>query len=359
MGEVVMTNQRRIFLKGSLALAATSLPFITFAQDPVQQPEPVVYVCPMHPDVQAKVPGKCPKCAMKLVAQPASVSGSDEFYLCPMHPEVTDNKPGACPKCKMKLVKSAPPETSEYIVRMESLPKAPRAGSSVKLRFTILHPLTEKQIKEFNILHDMPFHLFVISQDFEEFQHIHPTQQADGSFTIETKLSRAGYYKIFCDFFPKGGSPQVIHQSLVTAGFNGDLLSAQARLVPDKVLTKTVDGTRFELHFEPAQPFAGKPAELRYHLVDAQTGQPVSDLQPYLGAWGHTLVLSEDATDYLHSHPSEMIAEDVDRSKLTGGPDVTFETFFPRPGNYRIWSQFQRSGRLITVSFTVAVPRLR
>ena len=49
----------------------------------------------------------------------------------------------------------------------------------------------------------------------------------------------------------------------------------------------------------------------------------------------------------------------VDRSKLTGGPDVTFETFFPRPGSYRIWSQFQRSGRLMTVSFSVAVPRLR
>src|SRR5262245_35119503 len=288
-----MTNRRRIFLKGSLALAAASLPFITFAQDPAQQPEPVVYVCPMHPDVQSKVPGKCPKCQMKLVAQPASVTGSDEFYVCPMHPEVTDNKPGACPKCKMKLVKSAPPETTEYIVRMESLPKAPLAGANVKLRFSIFHPLTEKQIKEFNILHDMPFHLFVVSQDFEDFQHIHPTQQADGSFTIETKLPRAGYYKIFCDFFPKGGSPQVIHRYLITAGFKGDLLSARARLTPDKQLTKTVDGTRFELHFEPAQPFAGRPAVLRYHLVDAQTGQPVSDLQPYLGAWGHTLVLSE------------------------------------------------------------------
>src|SRR5262245_52942292 len=140
-----MTNQRRIFLKGSLALAVTSLPFIAFAQDLAQQPEPVVYVCPMHPDVQAKVPGNCPKCQMKLVAQPASVTGSDEFYLCSMHPEVTDNKPGLCPKCKMKLVKSAPPETSEYVVRMETSPKAPRAGSSVKLRFTIFHPLTEKQ----------------------------------------------------------------------------------------------------------------------------------------------------------------------------------------------------------------------
>lgn len=349
--------RRRHFLTSGLVFTA-GLPIFAFAQDLPRQ-EPIVYVCPMHLDVQSKVPGKCPKCQMKLVAQSAAATGSDDFYFCPMHPEVTDNKAGTCPRCNMKLVKSAPPESADYIVKLESTPKAPRAGATVKLRFTIFHPLSEKQIKEFNILHDMPFHLFVVSQDFEEFQHIHPTQQADGSFTIETKLARAGYYKIFCDFFPQGGSPQVVHHHLVTAGFRGDLLAAQPKLTPDKMLTKTLDGTRFELHFEPEKPFAGKPAELKYHLVDEKTGQPVKDLQPYLGAWGHTLILSEDATDYLHSHPAEMISEDADRSKLMGGADVTFETFFPRPGNYRIWSQFLRSGRLITVSFTVAVPRLR
>jgi hypothetical protein len=343
--------KRRDFL-----ISAVSFSTFGFVQSPQ---EPLFYVCPLHPEVQAKVPGKCPKCQLKLIAQPAGTTGSDDFYLCPMHPEVTDNKAGECPKCKMKLIKTAPPETADYLVKLESLPKAPRAGAKVRLRFSVFHPVTEKQVKEFNILHDMPFHLFVISQDFSEFQHIHPEQQRDGSFTIETTLPRAGYYKIFCDFFPKGGTPQVVHQYLVTAGFKGDLLSAQAKLTPDQTLTKTVDGTRFELRFEPEQPFAGKPAELRYHLTDEKSGQPVNDLRPYLGAWGHTLILSEDATDYLHSHPSEMVAEDVERSKLTGGPDITFETFFPRPGNYRIWSQFQRGSRLITVPFTVAVPRLR
>jgi hypothetical protein len=26
----------------------------------------VIYTCPMHPEVQEKEPGKCPKCGMKL-----------------------------------------------------------------------------------------------------------------------------------------------------------------------------------------------------------------------------------------------------------------------------------------------------
>jgi hypothetical protein len=356
-----MTNNRRIFLKGGLALAAASLPVFAIAQDPAP-PEPVVYVCPMHPDVNSKLPGKCPKCNMKLVASKAA-AGVEDFYICPMHPDVIKNEPGVCPKCNMKLVKSAPPETSEFIVRIKTTPAQARPGQKTKLNFTVFHPVTEKQVKEFNILHDMPFHLFVVSQDFEHFDHIHPDKQADGSFTIETVLPKAGYYKLFCDFFPAGGTPQVTHHNLVTAGYKGDLVSSQARLAPDKragdKLVNTVEGTRFELKFDPEEPFAGKSAELHYRLVDEKTGEPVPDLRPYLGAWGHTLILSEDGTDYLHSHPTEMIPDDADRSKLIGKPDVIFDTFFPRPGNYRIWSQFQRRETLITVSFTVYVPRLR
>jgi len=40
--------------------------------------------------------------------------------------------------------------------------------------------------------------------------------------------------------------PQVAHHSLITAGFDGDLFSAQAQLVPDKILMKTLEGVRFE-----------------------------------------------------------------------------------------------------------------
>ncbi|MFN0083762.1 MAG: heavy metal-binding domain-containing protein [Blastocatellia bacterium] len=351
-----MSNTRRIFLwKGGAALAASAvMARSVFGQEP--QPEPRIYVCPMHPDVQSKVPGKCQKCNMKLMATRAG--GSEDFYSCPMHPDVVSNQPGNCPKCKMKLVKSAPPESSDYIVRVQTTPARVLPGKKVKFRFTILHPGTEKQVTEFNLLHEMPFHLFIISQDFSEFQHIHPDRQPDGSFTIETVLPRAGYYKIFCDFFPAGGVPQVVHRSLVTAGFRGDLVGSQARLVPEKTLVKTLEGTRFELRFDPEAPVSGKPAELHYHIVDEKSGAPVADLRPYLGAWGHTLILSEDATDYLHSHPTEMIPEDGDRAALQGGPDVVFDTFFPRPGNYRIWSQFLRDRRLITVSFTVHVPRL-
>jgi len=60
---------------------------------------PVVYQCPMHSDVVAAEPERCPKCGMKLVAVAAPSS-----YVCPMHPDVVRDAPGHCPDCGMKLL---------------------------------------------------------------------------------------------------------------------------------------------------------------------------------------------------------------------------------------------------------------
>lgn len=366
--------------------------------------ESTVYECPMHPEVQSSKAGKCPKCKMNLVARKATAAQGarvgaagassttqskeavqqTDSYTCSMHPEIRAAAPGKCPKCGMALVPVSPEIADYYDLKFESWPAAPKPNENVRLRFAVMNPKTGQQVKQFQIQHDKLFHLFIISQDLTEFQHIHPTLEADGRFTVETVLPRAGNYKVYSDFYPADGTPQVLQQNLATAGYAPDLLRSEARLVPDTALVKTGQGfkitaenaarigimmrdlqktpaneMKIELKLEPSQIIAGQPVALKYHLTDAKTGAPIRDIAAYLGAWGHTLILSEDQSEYVHSHPEETVPDTGDRAKLRGGPDVTFNAFMPKPGNYRIWTQFLRGDMLTTVTFTVRAERLR
>ena len=93
---------------------------------------------------------------------------------------------------------------------------------------------------------------------------------------------------------------------------------------------------------------AGKYACLTFSVKDGKTGAPVTDLEPYLGAPAHMLIVRADLTDAVHAHPEEL---------ATGGPTVSFHPLVPAPGDYRVWVQFQRAGKVITVPFAVRAER--
>src|SRR5919108_681661 len=99
-------------------------------------------------------------------------------------------------------------------------------------------PGSGKPVPSLEIVHERPYHLFVISQDMEHFQHIHPEQQPDLTWAIDVTLPKAGYYSVLSDFLPSGGASQLISRPLVTAGYAGDLAADSARLVPDTNLVK-------------------------------------------------------------------------------------------------------------------------
>jgi hypothetical protein len=252
-------------------------------------------------------------------------------WVCPMDPEVRSSKPDRCGKCGMQLVAGLP-GIEEYTVDMRMQPAAPNPGDRVKLTFRVRTPNGKADAK-LQLIHEKLFHLFLVSRDLSVFRHEHPELQPDGTFVHHTVLPQGGMYRLLCDFYPEGGTPQMIAKTLFARGGG-----PAARLEPD-LSAKTTENLGVSLRLDPPQPLAGKKTMLFCEL------DPATGLEQYLGAWGHLLAASLDLVDIIHTHPAWE----------EGGPNVQFNLIFPRPGVHRVWVQFQRQGVVNTARFDVPV----
>jgi Heavy metal binding domain len=325
--------------------AATGTPNSSFTMAITRFDAPTASLVPAHESVASSA------------ALMQSAGNDMPAWFCPMHPDVTSPQTGNCRKCGMTLVAGHPFDTRNYVLDVQTTPSVIKAGAPFKMRFEVRHPSSGNLVRDFAVVHDKRYHLFVVSHDMTEFQHIHPDQQPDGSWTIEAVLPRAGAYRLVSDFLPTGGAPQLLSRSLVTAGFNGDLESQDAHLEADTTLRKTAGPLTAELRFDPPRLIAGQYGHLEFTLTDSKTGESVADLQPYLGAFGHAFILSEDLRDSVHSHPPEW-RDGKEIASGFGGPTVLFEGYMPLPGRYRVWAQFLRRGELTTIPFTFEVSTL-
>ncbi|HEX2443400.1 MAG TPA: hypothetical protein VHJ77_05600 [Vicinamibacterales bacterium] len=273
-------------------------------------------------------------------------------YWCPMHPDVRADERIACVRCGMTL---APIDASAFDENgLEIDVSRGRTPGVVALSIRVLDG--DETVRDFEIVHERPFHLFVVSRDLSHFDHVHPEPGADGVFGMDLRVPRPGVYRLVGDFYPKGGVPQTVQRTIVTPGFDGPLLPAATPLEPD-AREKTVSGLHVALEGEPL--VVGRETDLSFAVVDAASGERVTDLEPFLGAPGHLLVMSADLADAIHSHP------DTQTGTLPpgGAPSpqplvpsrIIFQVRFPRPTHYRMWLQVQRRGVVVTVPFTVSV----
>src|SRR5512147_94929 len=139
--------------------------------------------------VGSAVPAVSAQSAAQPSAQsPGQSAPSVTGYICPMHPDVILGEPGKCPRCGMELVPGNPLGTANYRLRVETIPAVVKPGQKTKLRFHVEDPVTRKPVKDFAIVHDMPYHVFVLSRDTKVFMHEHPVRDPDGVFALDVTL---------------------------------------------------------------------------------------------------------------------------------------------------------------------------
>ena len=263
-----------------------------------------------------------------------------ETYWCPMHPDIRSASAVKCSVCGMDLVPIPPPKIGEYRLDVAAIPDASRRGIS-SLRLRILDPETFAPVTSFLDVHERRLHLFIVSRNLEYFAHVHPEQGSDGSFAIDHELPE-GEYMLIADFLPVGGTSQIVQRAIVTPQIRGRLFGSSVLEVSDR--EQVVDGLRVRLEADSLRTL--RPSFLRFAITDASTGKPVTDLEPYLGAPGHLLIIDQDLKSAAHGHPEAQ----------TSGPEVAFDPVLPSPGRYKLWLQVQRKGRVVTVPFVIEVP---
>jgi hypothetical protein len=228
---------------------------------------------------------------------------------------------------------------------VHTVPDPPVAGHLMSLGLLVRDPQSQARVRDFELLHDRFLHLFIVSQDLEFFAHVHPHLDSDGQLSTDLVLPRPAMYEMYADFTPAGGSPQLLQRGIIAKDSRASIVDGRVHLSPD--LAPKIDGSvRVGIHAPDV--VAGRQLLLTFSVDNAETGEPVRDLEAYLGAQAHLFSVSDDLADAFHSHPI------ADVSSATG-PAVSFQVAFARAGAHRVWFQVQRAGHVSTVAFTLPV----
>jgi hypothetical protein len=195
-------------------------------------------------------------------------------------------------------------------------------GAAVPVSFQVQDPAGEP-VTSYDVEHEKELHLIVLgTRDLTDFQHVHPTRAADGTWTAQLRLVPGTSYRLYADG-STGGSG-----FLATA----DVFTTGSRPAPGPVpAPSTIDHVA---GLDVALDETDGEATLRV----TRAGKPV-ELEPYLGALGHLVVIRVDDLSYLHVHPEE-------------GELPVFSVAGLAPGRYRYFFDFQVDGVVHTAAFT-------
>ncbi len=270
--------------------------------------------------------------------------------------------------------------------------------------------------------HGKLIHLFMISdKDMNTFAHLHPVKFDSVNYDVLLPDLPAGKYNLFADVVHQSG----LNETLVTQisleapkaqtaampiAFTDENEQSQSKISRDEDdswyrFTKPEGQQqkigKYIMTFEQKADkkfVAGQVESLKFSLTD-ENGLPVV-LEPYLGMLGHSAVVKEDASVFIHLHPvgtismaaQEMLADKIsdditlcvvldssnyDMSNLKSlnpnqitsmreeifkqmeekglSNEVSFPYAFPKEGKYRMWVQVKVNGKVVTSGFDIEV----
>ncbi|MFE4466109.1 heavy-metal-associated domain-containing protein [Oerskovia sp. NPDC056781] len=212
-------------------------------------------------------------------------------------------------------------------------------GEPGELSFQV-HDPAGVPLTEYTTAHEKDLHLIVVRTDGSQFRHVHPVlDETSGTWSIPWKWAAAGSYRVFADFTPAGAdeSSRTVTRTVQVAGDLAPVEQQPTRTAQVDGYTVTVDG----------ELAAGASSGLTFTV--SRGGEPVTTLEPYLGAFAHLVALRDGDLAYLHVH-----AEGADpEAGQTAGPEIAFAAEVPTVGRYLLYLDFQVDGQVHTAELVL------
>lgn len=216
---------------------------------------------------------------------------------------------------------------------------APMSGMGMPVTFTITKD--GKAVTEFDPEQTKLMHFYLIRSDLSGFQHLHPTLDSDGTWSVTPVAVAAGNHRLYVQFLPHAAAAGalVLSRQVNVAGpeaTKSTAIAAAGTTARVDGYTVTVAGT----------PKAG--TEVPLTLTVTRDDKPVTDLQPYLDTYAHVTAIHAGDLAFAHLHPSGTVNGDH------GGPTLVVQADLAESGPYRMFIQFQTAGKLHTAALTVS-----
>ena len=222
--------------------------------------------------------------------------------------------------------------------------------------------------------HGHLMHLFIVRMpDMKAFWHLHPDQTQPGDFAVNLPIMPEGQYKLYADIVHHTGFPETQVATVNLPAVTGETLSGDDSgsldLTPADKVAQLSGGYRMVWQRDDrssgGRPFkAGQPYWFRFRVED-KDGKPAVDLESYMGMAAHAAFLSTDGNVFAHVHPAGSVSmaavklaegrnpkaamENMEHTAPTA--EVSFPYGFPHPGEYRIFVQVKRAGKVETGAF--------
>ncbi len=285
--------------------------------------------------------------------------------------------------CERPAPPAPPPLSGEpagpYDLQLRLQPVAPLPAQPARLDFQLLESATARPVTDLQVVHERRLHTFIVARDFSSFAHLHQEDSrplsaedlAAGRFSFDYTFPKGGRYRVQTEFTHRNRS--------WFKSFDIDVGEPPSSLpqVLDLARSQTVGAYTATLAVTPEPLTAGREVALQLNLT--RGGEPVQDLQLWLGSEVHAALWRMDLRAFAHTHSDtpEMAAmrEQMQGHQMSAaetaammlamsakpaqrvfpGPSVPMRFNFPSAGTWVMFCQLAPGGEPVVFRFMLNV----